>query len=107
MTGPTIFFARAYRDAGDLIRLEEFLLEIVGTRTSHTGWHIGSLLWSMSYHTQPELQRTVQMWEDATGGLQALAWFEEPNLVQQAGSPYRVQATNGRPVCSHLNGLAV
>jgi GNAT superfamily N-acetyltransferase len=74
--------SRAYVGDVDLHRLVEFLVDCGSADQSHTGWHIGNLLWSLYYSTDYAPGQNVRIWESAQRLVAAFAWFEEPNSIE-------------------------
>jgi mycothiol synthase len=114
MTAEPPFTSRRYSGVSDLLRLEEFLAACTAAGSPYPYWHLGDLLWSMSYSPAIDPVDNAGLWEDPNGRLVGFVWYDAGDVVLQVHprlrgrgileEPMLFWATRGAHEATHAQG---
>lgn len=87
MNSPSTATARPYMGDSDLEVIKSFLSRFCTELHPTHRWHLGNLLWSMYFSTTITPLTSLRLWQDSTGSVVGIAWFDEPNMLDMQLDP--------------------
>lgn len=88
-TAQSPFTSRPYTGLSDLLRMEQFLAACTAAGSPYSYWHLGDLLWSMTYSPTINPVDQALLWEDADGQLVGFVWCDDGEIVLQVHPRWR------------------